>query len=265
MKIKHTKNGSAFLNIGCGNIYSSEWNNVDFVKNKDVTYWDIRNGLPYQDSSMDAVYSSHLLEHLSPIEAKNLMGEINRVLKKGGVLRIVVPDFEKICVEYLSCLGCATQNPSAENLLKYDWIMLELIDQMVREKSGGLMREVIDSGNFDKEYVHERVGDIALSGKINNTQSDTKFITWLKKIKKILKTTVIPNKDPRKTGEVHRWMYDRFSMGRLFRDNGFKMVTITEFNKSLIPDWNIYSFDSSKFDQAKQKKPESIYVEGVKE
>lgn len=264
VKIKYTQDKLAFLNIGCGNIYSPEWNNIDFIKNKHITYWDIRKGLPYPDSSMDAVYSSHLLEHLSPMEADNLLTEINRVLKTNGVLRIVVPDLKRICKEYLLRLNNAEKDPSNENSLKYDWIMLELIDQMVREKSGGLMRKTINSKIFDKEYAYERVGDIALSGDENPAKTDTELIKKMKAIKKILRSIIIPDKDPRKTGEVHKWMYDSFSLNRLFSTHGFKNIKITDFNKSLIKNWSSYEFDSSKFDKTKQKKPESIYIEGLK-
>lgn len=264
VKTKYTQDKIALLNIGCGNIYSPEWNNIDFVKNKDITYWDIRKGLPYPDSSMDAVYSSHLFEHLSHAEANNLLAEINRVLKTNGVLRIAVPDLKRICEEYLICLSNVEKDPSRENSLRYDWIMLELIDQMVREKRGGLMRETINSKNFDKEYAYRRVGDIALSGADNNPRSDTEFTMKLKKIKRFLKSVINPDKDPRKTGEVHKWMYDSFSLSRLLSARGFKNIKITDFDKSLIKNWDLYKFDSSKFDQTKQKKPESIYIEGLK-
>lgn len=265
IKIKYTQDKTALLNIGCGNIYSPVWNNIDFVKNKDITYWDIRKGLPYPDSSMDAVYSSHLLEHLSPMEADNLLTEISRVIKTNGVLRIVVPDLKRICEEYLICLNNAEKDPSSENSLKYDWIMLELIDQMVREKSGGLMRETINSKNFDKEYAYGRVGDIALSCASNNPRHDTEFIIKMKKIKRFLRSIISPNKDPRKTGEVHKWMYDSFSLSRLLGAHGFKNIKVTDFDKSLIKNWDLYQFDGSKFDPTKQKKPESIYIEGIKE
>lgn len=263
-EIKYTTNNLAFLNIGCGNIYSPEWNNVDFIKNKDITYCNILEGLPYPDASMDAIYSSHVLEHLSPQEAGNLMTEINRVLKRGGFLRIVVPDLQSVCEEYLNCLNNVEKNPTEQNNLRYDWIMIELIDQMVRQKSGGLMRETINSNIFDKKYAHERVGDIALSGRSATLPVDTTFIAWLKKIKRLLKRIMGTSSDPRKTGEVHKWMYDKFSLGRLLDSHGFNNIITTDFDKSSIQNWDLYQFDRSKFDPLKKKKPESIYIEGKK-
>lgn len=263
MRVKYTPSKKAYLNIGCGNIYSSDWNNIDFIKNKDIVRWDIRKGLPYPDSSMDAVYSSHLFEHLSPREARNLMTEIRRVLKTGGIVRTAIPDLQRVCEEYLKCLDNAKKDPSEKNKARYDWVMLELIDQMVREKSGGLMRETLDSGNFDKEYAQSRIGDLAKSGKVKPVVPDSKMIQILKKIKRRI-YSIVKSNDPRKTGEVHRWMYDRFSFGRLLESHSFGNISIVDFNSSMIENWNIYNFDASKFDSKKAKKPESLYIEGRK-
>ena len=55
-------------------------------------FHDVRRGLPFPDSSVDCLYASHLLEHLERHEAVALVGEGRRVLRSGGVFRIVVPD-----------------------------------------------------------------------------------------------------------------------------------------------------------------------------
>jgi predicted SAM-dependent methyltransferase len=62
---------------------------------------DVRNPLPFPTDSADVIYSSHLLEHLYFEEAGKLVRECFRVLKAGGVLRVVVPDLGAIVREYL--------------------------------------------------------------------------------------------------------------------------------------------------------------------
>ena len=42
-----------------------------------------------------------MLEHLSNNSANHFIKECNRVLRKGGILRIVVPDIKKIVDDYL--------------------------------------------------------------------------------------------------------------------------------------------------------------------
>jgi len=57
---------------------------------------DILNMKDVNNDSFDAVYSQHLLEHLYTHEVEKALTEIHRVLKKGGVIALFLPDFEKI-------------------------------------------------------------------------------------------------------------------------------------------------------------------------
>ncbi len=66
----------------------------------------------------------------------------------------------------------------------------------------------------------------------------------------------------RESGEVHRWMYDRYSLGRILKRTGFTEVRVVDANRSLIPDWEEYSLDVNLEGEA--AKPDSVYVEGVK-
>lgn len=62
---------------------------------------NVERGLPFLDGSVDFVYSSHLLEHLSPEHAGRLMREAHRVLREGGTLRVCVPDLKHAIDLYL--------------------------------------------------------------------------------------------------------------------------------------------------------------------
>ncbi len=62
----------------------------------DGSYLDKNSILPYPNNSIELVYSSHFFEHVDNDTASRLFSEIHRVLKPGGVFRILVPDFEKI-------------------------------------------------------------------------------------------------------------------------------------------------------------------------
>ncbi len=58
--------------------------------------------LPLEDFSVNCVYGSHVFEHISIFKSQLVFDEIFRVLKKGGVFRLVLPDAEKSIQEYLS-------------------------------------------------------------------------------------------------------------------------------------------------------------------
>lgn len=52
--------------------------------------------LPYEDNSIEKIFSSHFVEHLTLREARNFLEEAFRVMKPGAVLRIVCPDIESL-------------------------------------------------------------------------------------------------------------------------------------------------------------------------
>ena len=66
---------------------------------REVVQRDLSKPLPWPDRSARAIYSSHMVEHFEPLEAQRLLRECLRVLKPGGVLRLVLPDLEA-CVRH---------------------------------------------------------------------------------------------------------------------------------------------------------------------
>jgi predicted SAM-dependent methyltransferase len=61
----------------------------------------VKKGLPFADQSVSCIYSSHTFEHFSWAESLTVAKECFRVLRPGGVLRVVVPDLQLIAREYL--------------------------------------------------------------------------------------------------------------------------------------------------------------------
>jgi len=72
--------------------YDVKWPKIKLV--------DIKKKLPLRDNSVDYIYCSHVLEHFEKWEAKKILKECRRVLKKRGVLRIVLPDLGKLVKNY---------------------------------------------------------------------------------------------------------------------------------------------------------------------
>jgi len=177
------------LNVGCGAHFHPDWCNIDLVASgPSVIEHDIRKGLPFADGSFHAVYHSHVLEHLTPEQGKQLIGECQRVLTPGGVLRIVVPDLERITELYLAMLkkAWAGDEVAEEN---YQWMKLELLDQMVRHQSGGMMGPyMIDTRKRNADFVRSRIG-----GEIDSCQSSGNGLTpartgpgWLQRTRQMI-------------------------------------------------------------------------------
>lgn len=54
----------------------------------------LQYGVPFDDDTVDVIYSSHALEHIFFEEAQILLQDAYRALKRGGLIRIAVPDLE---------------------------------------------------------------------------------------------------------------------------------------------------------------------------
>lgn len=90
------------LHVGCGAKYLEGWTNLDIVNDNKIDIMDDASLLlSIEDESCDIIYASHILEHFGRHEWRDVLSVWQSKLKKGGVLRLAVPNFEKV-VEYYS-------------------------------------------------------------------------------------------------------------------------------------------------------------------
>ncbi|MEF8761580.1 MAG: methyltransferase domain-containing protein [Candidatus Accumulibacter sp. UW25] len=113
------------LNLGCGSQVVDGWVNVDYsigaramkipffstlnkrLKlfnldwNEKIYLHDLTKRLPWLDSSVDVIYSSHTLEHFTKDEGRSFLAECHRVLRRDGIIRIVVPDLRHYVDKYI--------------------------------------------------------------------------------------------------------------------------------------------------------------------
>ncbi len=79
------------LNIGCGDHRLSGYKGVDILSGGAVDYvCDLEGGsLPFEDSSVDMIYCSNVLEHIGNLSG--LMREFHRICSDGAIIEIIVP------------------------------------------------------------------------------------------------------------------------------------------------------------------------------
>ena len=111
----------------------------DAMRGDDVMRHDLRKGIPFPDNSVDGVYHSHLFEHLDRDVVPIFLAEVLRVLRPGGVHRIVVPDLEFETRRYLSSLDAAADGQSSAEVHAENIYLL--IDQMVRKEAAGTSQQ----------------------------------------------------------------------------------------------------------------------------
>jgi len=270
------------LNFGCGSALHPDWINLDSsAVAPDVVAHDLRHGLPFPPDTFDAAYGSHVLEHLEPDAASRLLRECRRILRPGGILRIVVPDLQRIAKLYLDSLERAATG-DIEAAFRYDWMMLELYDQAVRTRSGGNMATYLrgELGENQARFVRSRIGDEATGGKPSRVDGHSPASRMIRKVRSaisaarevIARACAVAVLGPeggaalreglfRRGGEVHQWMYDRFSLKRALEGAGFGEVRVCAADDSAIPDFARYGLERS---HGQERKPDSLYMEGRK-
>jgi predicted SAM-dependent methyltransferase len=274
----------SYLNVGCGNKYHKDWINVDmYSNNSDVISCNLLKGIPFPNEKFEVLYHSQLLEHFPKEKAFDFMKECYRVLKKNGTIRVVVPDLENIVNEYKKYLNENLKNPSKQTEANYDWILLEMYDQTVRNFDGGLMGKYLSQEKIvNEQYVIDRLGydgrsirEYFLSGTNDLIKRNIKLLELVKFSKKILgypirKITKLILGDKyekyklgifRLGGEPHMWMYDRYSLSRLLKDVGFRDIKNKSSFESEIPNWELYELDVK---DGLAYAPKALFIEAKK-
>ena len=267
-----------YLNVGCGSYYLKDtiWSNVDFTSNDSyVIKHNLLNGIPFNDSSFDLVYHSHVLEHFSKSDGYNFLSECYRVLKPNGVIRIVIPNLENIVREYLKWIEIGIANQDDKSIQSnYDWIMLEMYDQTVRNSSGGNMgKYLLQDKLVNENYLYERIGEEGRLFRINSLKQSlsynptNKYLNQFKNILRRIKKSIIAKSSFyeigkfRSEGEVHQWMYDRYSLTNILRSIGFNEIKIRGAFDSCIKDWESFNLDGKN---GNVRKPDSLFIEARK-
>ncbi len=82
-------------------IDKTQLDNIAFNRRNSIDWADATKHVQLADGSVEVLYSSHMLEHLDRAEAISFLKEAKRILRKGGIIRIVVPDLRLYVRKYL--------------------------------------------------------------------------------------------------------------------------------------------------------------------
>jgi len=199
--------GLVKVNLGCGLAVARGWTNVDASLNAFVSGWpralhrllyrasganrrytadeycdllatrdfihhDLSYGIPFPNACADYVYSSHLLEHLHLESARRLLRDCLRVLKKGGVLRLCVPDLERAMSLY-------SQGRKREMLQTYFFVDESRNAFSVHKYmyDFGLLKEELEGAGFSdvtrRAFGEGEMPDVAM---LDNHPDETLFV-----------------------------------------------------------------------------------------
>ena len=192
------------INLGCGAVQPQGWVNVDyslgarlsdiplyrFINKRmklfdigpdgQVRVWDdkifvhnLNNRFPWENESVDSIYCSHTLEHFSKQEGLTFLRECHRVMKKGGILRIVVPDLKNFVEEYTT--GKMRADDFVENL-----------GVLYEKKSSRLKNLLMTISQFPHRCMYDTVTLLTVFASLGfAAESKSPFISAISDIKDI--------------------------------------------------------------------------------
>jgi len=88
--------GKMILDVGCGDarytsqlLIDNKYSGIDIVETEYTTDIGSAENMPYQDGMFDEVVAIGVLDYTDPVKS---LSEINRVMKMGGTLDLLVPN-----------------------------------------------------------------------------------------------------------------------------------------------------------------------------
>ena len=187
----------------------------------DVMAHNLRRGIPFADNSVDAVFHSHMIEHIDREFVEPFFREVARVLRPGGVHRFATPDFGQLGHLYVSSLDALAQRPEASDaeLIAHEARIAEMIEQSVRRDAGSAAGQ----GRARRTIERIMVGDA------------------------------------RRRGETHQWAWDEFNSRLALRRSGFVGIEKKSMDRSDIPGWAAFGLERDE--AGGEYKPGSLYME----
>ena len=264
------------LNLGCGLRFHPDWVNLDISPiDNQVRRWDLRRELPFPDEMFDVVYHSHVLKHFSQQDGLRFLGQCYNVLRPGGVLRVVVPDLERIVELYRHALNNALKGVP-DSQFYYDWAIIEMYDQTVREFSGGEMTQFARKASPSQiTYLKTRLGGeldrmLPKAGQASAAQAFPNRNSLGDRLRRRALRLLVGSEGLaaydhgrfRNGGEVHKWMYDRYSLAKALESAGFVKILQVDPSESRVANWPDFNLDTEP--DGSTYKPDSLFMEGIR-
>lgn len=222
-----------FLNVGAGDFRHPAWRNLDFYTEAYAS--DVRSNMdiemdlsnmerwPIPDNSIEAIFTSHTIEHLRDDHDRHIFAESLRVLKPGGVIRVTCPDIEL----YFR----AMRRGDRHFFLNYapTWVN-EDIEQLFLREFATQISTANNDGLPISKVTSKEISDVFntmnMEDGLNEFSRRIDYKTWYK---------LAPG------NHVNWWSYDK--LFRFLRDAGFGEMYRSGFGQSLCRPMRFPLFD----------------------
>lgn len=222
------------VNLGGGYFFQRHWKVLDHptkwytykTKAIDIDF-DLTSNkpLPFKDNSVYLYYSAHVFEHIPDEFCQHILNEVYRTLKRGGAIRIMLPDFDK-----------AYKNFKDKNEAFFQTNML--------------LGNTIEDRFLSFFATH-------LIGKVSNKKLISDFNKMSKEKFADTYTSKIPRESQKISGgnHINWWNFNKFE--KRLKKAGFSKVNLSSKGQSKYPEMIKKGFDKDYPDYC-------LFIEAVK-
>jgi SAM-dependent methyltransferase len=180
-----------FCNFGSGAFFHKRWTNFDYPGNS--KYYKTIQGkptvdfqpidlcedtlrLPFADATVSLIYCSHTLEHLEENAARHFVTECCRVLKKGGVLRLVLPSTDND--QRIASILTRQDGISAETKAGLAAQVGRHILSDTQDMTGESVLELLHQAGFDPERFYDKCQELGVKSDFNPSNPERHISFW---------------------------------------------------------------------------------------
>lgn len=249
---KSTEDGRYLLNLACGSRMRRSWNNIDFSPYAHLAH----HPRLARFLRIIRIISQHRYSTLLKVDPEIITWDLRRGIPFVDETFDVV--YSSHFIEHLD-------RDAVPNILKECWRVLkhsgtirivvpDLLSIVNRYfKSVELLESRNQSAMKDHEEAIRDLFDQMVRVEAVGSSKESLIVRWIEHLCR---------GDAKKQGELHRWMYDKYTLTALLSDIGFKKVKVVTATSSRIEGWIDFDLDSDE--DGRVYKPGSLYVEGVK-
>ena len=224
--------------------------------------------LKFNDNTFDFIYCSHFIEHLTKDQLRRFLNECYRILKPNGIIRIVTPDFDEMVFTYTNLINSGKKNQAA-------FVKLEIIDQLVRKRSGGELYDYYSNDLSEQfvSFIRSRTGE-----ELSSSTRPTNFKSFISKLRRLIFRSYVKlicfllpkafknlNVSFADVGELHQWLWSENELITQLHHLNFKdcqKMNYTESLSSYFKDSYLIDLDINR--SLPRKGSESMYIEAKK-
>jgi SAM-dependent methyltransferase len=251
--LKHLSDGRTMLNLGCGTRMNWDWNNVDFSPYA----WLAHHMAVARILRRVGALSEERFQKLLGVDPQIMVWDLRRGVPFEDDTFDVV--YHSHLLEHLDRRDASSFLKECHRVLKQSGIIRVVVPDLqliIKRYVSSISR--LEAGDKSALADHKQTIHDLFDQMVRKWSAGTKQQNFpVRLMERIIRG------EATRTGELHRWMWDRYTLEELLSSIGFTDIRTEMPFSSRIEGWHRFHIDTNE--DGNVWKPGSLYIEGVKQ